>query len=529
MIYEFLTPANIWRDFEVDNLDLEVTEVRSFVEDGMLTSCYYFTAQVTQDGKIRAFVKVSRPTHGRRFPTVLFADAAVDQNPGHVLSFVKEGYAVATFDYAGRAEGKTYFTLYPDSLAYANYASAGRALVTAEPSARHTSWHVWTALARRVITFLTSLDYVDTEKIGMLGIKEGANVVWQTVGTDNRISACCTLFGWARPTSSEDEEEQECWEAGVAPQSYMPNVHVPVMVAGGSNDRATEFERTGRLSNLPKTTPLYHAVSVGLDRNMYESDVRAIHGFFAHTLCASPFPTAPQLCLTEKDGAYTAVITAPGALDAELLFAVGENQEFLSFTHATVQREGDVWTASLGALTGEKLFVVAKADFGAFCLTATPCSATLNKKGTALRGNHVVYTSSMGTDTAIPVGSAPVFDRPLSIKAGAGDIMGITSETGGLALWVADITPKNISMLSFDTSCQAERTMTVNLVFSKGGVPVVYSAKVDVVPGKRWQRHLIELRDFKSDTLSSPDGFAGVKRVEFVFGSAVVINNVLWI
>ena len=38
MIYEFLTPANIWRDFEVDNLDLEVTEVRSFVEDGMLTS-----------------------------------------------------------------------------------------------------------------------------------------------------------------------------------------------------------------------------------------------------------------------------------------------------------------------------------------------------------------------------------------------------------------------------------------------------------------------------------------------------------
>ena len=531
MIYEFLTPNNIWRDFDADSVDLESTEVRSFVEDGALTTCYYFTATNTTDGKVRCFVRVMRPTHGRSFPTILVAEGAQSSFPERYLPFVKEGYAVAIFDYAGRAEGKTYFTHYPDSLSYANFATAGKALIAAEPSAKHTSWVVWTTIARRVITFLTSLDYVDNNKIGMLGADEGANVVWQTVGTDDRIAACCTLFGWSREKASDDAEEQECWEAGIEPQSYMPSVRVPVMVAGGSNAPSTEFTKTGKLANLPKTTPLYHAVSVGLNTNMYDADVRAIHGFFAHTLCSARFPSAPQVSLTTADnGEITATVTAEGANLVELYFAVGENQQFLSFRRAAVNKTDDCsYVAELGALTGGMLFVLAKADFGAFTLTATPCSVALpNKKG-GQKGNHVVYTSAMGTDSAIPVGSVPVFDSPLSVETGVGGIKGITSTTGGLALWVADITPTNTSVLSFSTSCKAPRTMTVKLVFSEGGKPVVYYCEVDVVPGKLWQRHLISLRDFKSDSLSSPDGFSGVKRVEFIFGSAVIINNVLWI
>lgn len=530
MTYEFLTPANIWRDFDPYSLPLETTEVRSYEENGALTSLYYFTALTTGDGKVRCFVKISRPSHGTRFPTVLVIDSATEPLAEAYLSLVKEGFAVAVFDYAGRVEGKTYFTLYPDSLSHANFATAGRALNVAEPSAKHTSWCVWTSVARRVVTFLYSLDYVDSSHLGVLGVREGANVAWQTVGTDDRLVALATLYGWDRESEVEDEDEAECWQAGVAPESYMPAVKVPVLVAGGSNDRATEFSRNGKLANLPKDVPLLHAVSEGLDRKMYYSDMNAMLAFFRSTLGGADMPVPPSAVVSKNDkGEWTVKVTVPGDAKAEVFYAVGENQKFLSFQKVKPKKSDDSHVAKLGALTGDTLFVLAKGDYGTFRLSATPISVELGNAKSAVRGNHVVYTSSMGTNTAVPMGSKPFFDDPLSVKTGTNGIMGITSDTGSLALWVADITPTNVSALSFDTSSQAERKMTVNLVFDENGETDVFSCEVTAVPGKLWQRHLIELRDFKNEAHASPKSFVGVKRVEFIFGSAIVINNVLWI
>ena len=531
MIYEFLTPANIWRDFDTDGTALETTEVRSFVENDALISCYYFTALSAADGKVRCFVRIMRPTHGKKFPTILVAESANASRPETYLSYVKDGFAVAIFDYAGRAEGKTYFTLYPDSMAHANYATAGDALVQAAPSAKHTSWHMWTAIARRVVTFLASLDYVDSKNIGMLGVKEGAYLAWQTVGTDERIASCAVLYGWDRPQSETAEDEADCWQAGVAPESYMPSIRVPVLVAGASNDLATEFTKSGRLANLPKKTPLYHSVSVGLKQNMYLADFRATNAFFNSTLVAKSLPDAPTLSVElNAKGGYVATLTATGAEDAEIFFAIGESQEFLSFRRAAVKRTEDTFTAKLGALKGETLYVLGKADFGTYKLTATPFSTPLDSSDESGFGNHVIYSSSMGTDTAIPVGKTPFFDDPLALKAGANNILGITSETGSLALCVADITPDNVSVLSFDTSCRLERPMTVKVVFLEGNSPIVYSCEVQTKPGKLWQRHLVELRDLKDANHMSPDSFMGVKLIEFHFGgSSTVVNNVLWL
>lgn len=531
MNYEFLTPANIWHDFSATEHDLEISEVRTFEYEGALSSCYYFTALGTEDGKVRCFARVLRPTGGERFPAIVVADEAVNADPDEYLSFVKEGYAVVLFDYSGKTENKIYHTLYPESLDFCNYSLAGRALTHAEPSARHTSWHYWTAIARRSITFALSLPYVSGDKVGFLGVSEGANVMWQTVAMDERVKCCCALFGWKRPSFSDvDEEEAECWQAGVDPSSYMPLVNIPVLVAGGSNDTVTEFTKSGMLANLPKTTPLYRTISVGLGKNMYYDDVRVIHGFFSKFLFGTKLPSAPSISLKkDKDGDVIVTLKAKDALSAQVFFAVGSHQEFLSFKRAELTQTQTSFTANLGSPQGETLFVVGKADFGAYTLSAEPLSLPLGERGAKGTISHVVYSSTMGNDVVVPIGKHQVFDSPVMLVEGALGIKGATSETGGIAILVDDRSPNRAQCLKFDTSSKAERRVTVNMVFLEKGKTVTYSAEVRALPAKKWQSHMIELRDLKSSAHQSPESFVGVKRIEFVFASAVIINNVLWV
>ena len=63
-----------------------------------------------------------------------------------------------------------------------------------DESARETCWYEWVAVARYALTFLIEQN-PSVSKIGVIGIKNGANIAWQLAAVDDRVKCAVVMFG----------------------------------------------------------------------------------------------------------------------------------------------------------------------------------------------------------------------------------------------------------------------------------------------------------------------------------------------
>ena len=253
MANKILTPVTLWSDFD-DSLPPTETVLREWEENGAVFSAIRYQGRETEAGRVDIFALFAKPKEPENCPVLLvLPDAGQTADEELLRFFVAKGYAVLMPDYRGAWANTEEYTVYPQCVAYANYAQAGLHLDYAEPSAKETSWYEWVAVARYSAQYLAAR--FPSSKLGAVGIKAGGETALMLAGTYGKLS-CAILVcagGWRayrgvhkfgdNAAELKMNDERHRFLAGADAQAYAQYAKCPVLMLCSTNDERFDADR----------------------------------------------------------------------------------------------------------------------------------------------------------------------------------------------------------------------------------------------------------------------------------------------
>ncbi|MBQ7642668.1 MAG: dienelactone hydrolase family protein, partial [Clostridia bacterium] len=248
---KLLTPISLWSDFD-NGQPLQISKISEVRYDNVVYSEMYFSGRKTAEGRVRIYGVYVTPDDGESRSAILYIPEITERmNYDSIIRYAKMGYSVLAVDlYGKRAEGDNY-TVYPADIAYANYETCGRRLTHVDDSAKETSWYEWVAVCKYGLQFLRS--QADIDKIGVIGVKDGAEAAWQLAATETGLACSVMMFGagWSAyrgiPKYSEKtivmDDERRRFIAAVDSHAYAPYAKCPVLYLTATNSETYDFDR----------------------------------------------------------------------------------------------------------------------------------------------------------------------------------------------------------------------------------------------------------------------------------------------
>lgn len=254
----FLTPPELWDDYDPDKGEFKEEIVKEETKDGIYYKESYISAYVL-DHEIRVFCKYSVKEGAMNAPGLLDVHGWHGA-PRIPKDYVNEGWAVLAHDYAGELNNQHY-TKYPEELSHGNmkrqpvWTKYRDGTSIADP--KEASDYIWSAIQRRALSFLLTQKEVDAERIGAKGFSYGGTIMWN-LGMDSRVKAIVAYFGigwntyyrgsrvWKYNTpyiNPEKTQGEAVFLASLAPQAHSPYITAATLWLNGSNDHHGGHER----------------------------------------------------------------------------------------------------------------------------------------------------------------------------------------------------------------------------------------------------------------------------------------------
>jgi dienelactone hydrolase len=307
---------------------------------------------------VRVFAYTGRPASSTAVPGVLHIHgggqtASLDW----VRYWTARGYACATFDICGEAEGRADVTdwgpvparMLKDVIAY----------TPGGPMGRDSAWYHYTLAARRALTLLERLPGVDPDRLGVFGISFGGNLTWMVAGTDRRVRTAVPIYGsgWSYWRPEIPAPEFERWTATLAPETYARYVTCPLLVVNGTNDFNAHLERCyDSLARVDAETR--QSFSFRTNHHLFAAQGETLAAWMRDHLSDDvKWPASPDVGVSvDADGSVHAVVGAerPEAVTAvEVAYAAADAQppaRFWRTAHARPLLRG--WHADLALPEG---------------------------------------------------------------------------------------------------------------------------------------------------------------------------------
>ena len=256
------TPVELWKDYDPDAGEFREEIVSESTAGGIYSRDSYISAFVLGE-EIRVFCKYAVQAGATNAPGLLnvhgwMAMANLD------LGYVRDGWAVMSFDYCGQTGNRPHYTRYPERLRYGNMdAKVGYRVKSKTPDGkditdpRQTDDYLWYAIQRRALSYLLAQKQVDPARIGARGYSYGGTLMWN-LGMDPRVKAIVAYFGigwidyyrdrgvfmyavpYVEPPKSPGEE---LMLSAVSPEAHAPYITAASLWLNGSNDHHGGHER----------------------------------------------------------------------------------------------------------------------------------------------------------------------------------------------------------------------------------------------------------------------------------------------
>ena len=537
MRYKFMTPVEVWRDYDPTVEELDVTRVRTSQIDGITYDSMYFTAFKSDAGDVRVYARTMRSAKAKGALPVLIVIPPCKGVELDVSKFSKlagEGYVVMTVDYEGYVEGKSRYTLYPEDYAFCNKMQAGRRMYHAEPSARDTTWYNWAIIARRAVTLAGELEYIDSDKIVMIGEGEGCPIVWQAVSQDVRVKGACTIFGYDLVYREGDTEERDCWITGVDMRSYASYVHIPFLHIGATNTRDNTFDSFMKISeNMKEKAEFYTDFAFGHDGNVTEAQIKTFFVFLEKVFEGEKFATNPTFdVVTNDNGELEVKVEVEGAKSVALWYAYGSEAEKRLWKCHNIVKKNGVYSTKLGLTLGDEILrIFAKANFGKYSVCSSSkviVPVTIGVKCAPRRRTRILYDSLIDSNKMLPVSKHKVVpENPVIIREGAVGLKGVSTLTEGIS-YVRD--PEQLvefvaaESLQFEYYCETPKHVSV-VLHTVGGK--IYKADKELLGDENWQREQLPMSLFKDRDLKKLTTWENVWRIDFMCIQGSLINKLL--
>ena len=515
MELRLLTPTEIWEGVNPVKEGTETSIFSSREKDNIVTAEVFFTSEKTASGRVRVYARISYDSRWRDARPALILLPSHDETRRYddiTESLVKAGYVVCFCDYLGREhEGNdSPRTTYPKELSYAQAPECFSHLYSITTTGRETPWFVWAKLARRAITMISELRYVDAERIGLIGVDLGAQIAWQTAGMDGRVRALVPINGggylWCRGTPRfpggdrelPSDDEERAFSAGVGAETYAKLVSCPTYFIVSSNSANTDVDRAGDIISLvpanAKVLLIVRGTASQISVSAYDSLITWLRKNFAHD--SAPVPMPEVFFRTDESNLYLHLRCAEPPTSVSAYFSSGEPVSFAR-----------TWAPlSAPQTVGEDEYVY-----------RVPVSDP--KELTVAFATVKNADGIMSRDEGV-----------LSVKTGPFGISGVSVSKGRLVLCRTsrdDFSCGKNAVMQMDVYSAHPKTVTFTFV----SYPDLtrYSCHVELTGGDFWQKVSLSAPECKDEIGKPLSRFGCCKQLIVSGAENAVFNNIVWL
>ena len=559
MAVNILSPQSLWANFVIEEISAEVISEKKVRE--IIHTKLIINGKKTADGQVRISAYMAKPNGAQSKSAVILTNKSkLSFDDKVILDFAKSGFTVIAVDLTGKCEGKEDYTVYPESLQYANYENAKEKVVSATGDIYESCWYEWSVSLRYVIEYLKS---IGIEKIGAVGVGNSATAVWHAISITEDIN-CAVMVGNAGwrvyknidkfsdevdPTFT-DEELQVL--AGIEPQSYAKLVKCPVLMLSSTNsfiydgDRA--FDTVERISDELYTAINYSINFVeGVDYQSYQ-DMKIFLREHLLEKKATYLPTSPDITVEIKNGKMEIEVTpsekkGKNPIKPTSVYLYASEGEQKSYLRCWQKLEGEPvknkWIFNYLPYSKSKIATfVAKCEYENGYTVSSKIIAKKFEETEVLGSNKssIMYSARVENLESVFTGeSSELFDIEnkgrVIVKNGPMEISGIRAEFGLLTFKVnaEKDRPKEDAILMFDVFAKQDLEFSVSIFADYFGDKKEFVAKFSVVGGKVWHNIRLDISRFKTAEGRILKNYESVNAVKFYGEGVYLINNVLWV
>ncbi len=249
------------------------------------------------------------------------------------------------------------------------------------PHPWNSSWLLYSAAARRAITFLEEQSEADGSNVGLTGHSMGGRLTVLTA-IDPRVKAASPSVGGSGylysditgvPGSARRmQADLELYNATVDNKNYWPLIRCPIMFLGATNDFNSPMELVLRgFRSLPNQNGAMSFTPHMNHRFTADNYAARVRWFETHLKGTFEFPgtASAQLDLRSDDGiprfTVSPDLSSPHELKSVAVFYGYDRDPRVRFWRsAEVTRDGDLFTAACPVIElGEPLFVFANVTY----------------------------------------------------------------------------------------------------------------------------------------------------------------------
>ena len=548
MVENILTPISLWSDFDL-SLPLKKS-VLNVVPVGSVDYNYvYFSGRQTETSRVRIYALYAKQKFNSKGCVLVLPDPSNEIDEELVLHFVKLGYDVLSVDYGGEREGQTNFTKYPQEISYANYSLNDKSFYYAEKTAKETCWYEWVAVARYAVNFLC--ENSPNKPISAIGIKNGANVLWQLAGVDKRINSAVFLFGsgWlaykdvdkSSDTEIEMNDERIRFIAGVDAQSYAVHVTCPTLFIGTTNNKEFNAERSidtlSYIENQKKVHYTFTPSSVDvLDYDYLNCVEIFLSKYLSKEKVALPEQPLLELSLNEDSLEYYFECDKPSNINEIILFTSLTDDKFNERiwirNNVTVNEKGVGEFKKKLIFNCETAYSFIRVKYKNGFIVS---SRFISKKITDnfdLKTPNVIFNAEnfdMGfVSTAVSnslIGDVFSNDSLFDTIEGPSGVLGLSSMSTLTTRAIKNIAPtlNDKSFIKFDV--YSPNYINLSLVLNDGENDYTYN--VSVTGGSVWQNVMAEICEFKDENGLPISNITEICSLSFKSIAKYTINNVM--
>ncbi len=543
-----LTPITLWQNFD-DGLPLKEVVIKTIPMGTADFNYIYFSGRQTESSRVRIYGLYAKQKEKSLGSILILPDAKDTIDQELVLHFSSLGYDVLCVDYRGEMENTTDFTKYPSDVEYANYIKCDRSFNFVDNTAKETCWYEWASVARYAVSFLKNKN--PSQKIGVLGIKHGANVLWQLASMDKRVDASIFLFGagWLayknlfklEGNSIEIDDERTKFLAGIESQAYAQFVECPVLFLTTTNCDEFDSERAmDTIIRLKNPNDCYVNFVTNAKSVLNLNSLKNCELFFSKYVSGAKINLGqPKIDIDFdcEDIVYNVTATKKADISSVQVFSSfndvnPKERIWYNVLNYTKNKSGAYKFRQriLGECNMVIAFAVVKYNNGFTVSTNYVYSKNVDYVTSSIFPSVLFSSSKMPTTFIVEniktelIGNVFSFDKLYSLKQGPSEIFGIYSENTLTSYAVRKIASKlnDDSFIKFDLYLKNNDILTVKLNTASN---TEYFYTLPVESGEFWHNIQLPLCDFKSNLSQSIKNFKEITSISISSVGGFMINN----
>lgn len=560
MAGEILTPNLLWNSLVIEQVP-EAQTIGEYKEGDVSLSRLRVDGRVVSDGQVKIYCVLARNVKKKKQPTLFILQKFTDgADETLAMELAKKGFCAFVVNLGGNDGVNNNYTLYPNSLSFANFKQTHIDMDTVTDDVKNTCWFEWGVTARYALKYLKSLPFVGA--LGGLGIYDSATVLWNMTVT-NEFDAYAFILnaGWRaykgnyKFTGTVDEEfsdDKIKYIAGIEPQSYASHVKAPTIISLATNSPDFDFERAhdtfARIN--PETYATINYTVGGIDC-VDDVAFQNVLTFFEKTLVSKKTNELPEdasiKCEIENGVAIVSVSACEENLKSICIYASEE-----TFDPAMRQWQKVTKHKKTG---GKYIFKYLPFNqsgavfFFAECVYKNGFVISSDVVAKKFAPNEVNFSHpskilySSREENAIsafyPAGANNKKPSGLLIKKGACviekkgpmDITGVTCESGlvSFKMGMKKFRPQDDGILLLDAHMTHGGMLTIKLVSNRNMEKIEYTTRAKVASGDIWNNLKFPINVFKSPEGRSISSMEKIDSIEISADNEYLINNALWV